>query len=672
MDITILGIESSCDDTSAAVLRNNVLLSNVIASQAVHMKYGGVIPELASRAHQQNIIPVVDTALREAGITADELDAIAFTRGPGLLGSLLVGVSFTKGLSIARNIPMVEVNHLQGHILSHFIDLPDRTLPHPDFPFLCLLVSGGHSQIVLVKDYLDMEIVGTTIDDAAGEAFDKCAKVMGLPYPGGPVIDKLAKEGDPHAFRFAKPRIEGFDYSFSGLKTSFLYTLRDEMAEDPNFIEKNKADLCASLQTTIVEILLDKLVKASKEYGIRDIAIAGGVSANSGLRNGITEEGRKRGWRTFLPEFKFTTDNAAMIALAGAERVFEAMDQAPEVDKGQVRLVKEQEGGWAWCKPDGTKVQTETRADGTKIQTETKKDGSTVKTTTNPNGSSVTESKDAAGSTGTVKTDKNGQTTAETTLSSKAIETAKRNGEPVKAPVEVKATRDSDTAPTVKIELPRNSGDTKVEIPVSNVKPGTVAVLVHPDGTEEIVKNSLPTEDGIQLTINGGATVKIVDNSKDFADTRNHWAKDAIDFVSARGLVNGMSATIYAPNASTTRAQLWTILARQNNADLTGGATWFENAQNWAKAKGISDGANPNGTINRAQMVTMLWRAEGQPAAGGNASFADVPADSYYAQAVAWAVEGGITTGVGGGRFDPNSTCTRAQIATFLWRAMAE
>ena len=319
-------------------------------------------------------------------------------------------------------------------------------------------------------------------------------------------------------------------------------------------------------------------------------------------------------------------------------------------------------------KPDGTKVQTETRADGTKIQTETKKDGSTVKTTTNPNGSSVTESKDAAGSTGTVKTDKNGQTTAETTLSSKAIEAAKKSGEAVKAPVEVEASRNSSTAPTVKVELPKNSGDTKVEIPVSNVKPGTVAVLVHPDGTEEIVKNSLPTADSIQLTVNGGATVKIVDNSKDFADTRNHWAKDAIDFVSARGLVNGMNAVAYAPNASTTRAQLWTILARQNDADLTGGATWFENAQNWAKAKGISDGANPNVTINRAQMVTMLWRAMGQPAAASGASFADVPADSYYAQAVAWAIENGITAGVGGGRFDPTDTCTRAQIATFLYR----
>ena len=320
-------------------------------------------------------------------------------------------------------------------------------------------------------------------------------------------------------------------------------------------------------------------------------------------------------------------------------------------------------------KPDGTKVETVTKPDGTTIKTETKKDGSVSKTETKKDGSSVTENKAANGSTGTVKTDKNGQTTAETALSSKAIEDAKKSGEPVKAPVEVEATRNSNTAPTVKIELPRNSGDTKVEIPVSNVKPGTVAVLVHPDGTEEIVKNSLPTEDGIQLTINGGATVKIVDNSKDFIDTRNHWAKDAIDFVSARGLVNGMSATIYAPNASTTRAQLWTILARQNDADLNGGNTWYEKAQLWSKDKGVSDGANPNGTIDRAQMVTMLWRAAGQPTAGGTANFTDVPADSYYANAVSWAVEGGITAGVGGGRFDPNSTCTRAQIATFLYRS---
>lgn len=321
---------------------------------------------------------------------------------------------------------------------------------------------------------------------------------------------------------------------------------------------------------------------------------------------------------------------------------------------------------------DGSVTKTEIKADGTVIATTTAKDGSVTRIETKPDGSSVTQRTLADGSTGTVKTDKNGQTEAKTALSSKAIEDAKKSGEPVKAPVEVKATRNSDTAPTVKIELPRNSGETKVEIPVSNVKPGTVAVLVHADGTEEIVKNSLPTEDGIQLTVNGGATVKIVDNSKDFIDTRSHWAKDAIDFVSARELVNGMNDSIYAPNNSTTRAQLWTILARQNNADLNGGNTWYEKAQLWSKDKGVSDGANPNGTIDRAQMVTMLWRAAGQPTAGGTANFTDVPADSYYANAVSWAVEGGITDGVGGGHFDPNSTCTRAQIATFLWRAMAE
>ena len=321
---------------------------------------------------------------------------------------------------------------------------------------------------------------------------------------------------------------------------------------------------------------------------------------------------------------------------------------------------------------DGSTTKTEIKKDGTVIETTTGKDGSVSKTETKPDGSSVTETKAADGSTATVKTDKNGQTTAETTLSSKAIEDAKRNGEPVKAPVEVKASRNSNTAPTVKVELPKGTGETKVEIPVSNVKPGTVAVLVHADGTEEIVKNSLPTEDGIQLTINGGATVKIVDNSKDFIDTRNHWAKDAIDFVSARELVNGMSDSIYAPNNSTTRAQLWTILARQNDADLNGGNTWYEKAQLWSKNKGISDGTEPNAAINRAQMVTMLWRTMGQPTAGGTANFTDVPADSYYAQAVAWAIGNGITTGVGGGRFDPNSTCTRAQIATFLRRAMAE
>ena len=354
-------------------------------------------------------------------------------------------------------------------------------------------------------------------------------------------------------------------------------------------------------------------------------------------------------------------------------------------------------------KPDGTKAETKsetvTNKDGSKVESETrietKKDGTVTESKTETitskdgtksetksetktdkngvtSGTETTKTTTANGSTGmTVTTIENGEskTAAETKVSAKAVEDAKKNGEPVKAPIEVEATRNSDTAPTVKIELPRNSGDTKVEIPVSNVKPGTVAVLVHADGTEEIVKNSLPTEDGIQLTVNGGATVKIVDNSKDFIDTRNHWAKDAIDFVSARGLVNGMNDSIYAPNASTTRAQLWTILARQNDADLNGGNTWYEKAQLWSKDKGVSDGANPNGTIDRAQMVTMLWRAAGQPTAGGTANFTDVPADSYYANAVSWAVEGGITAGVGGGRFDPNSTCTRAQIATFLYRS---
>lgn len=332
-NIIILGIESSCDDTSAAVLRDTTLLSSVIASQAVHEKYGGVIPELASRAHQQNIVPVVDTALKEAGITIDKVDAIAFTRGPGLLGSLMVGTSFAKGLSIANNIPLVEVNHLHGHILSHFVDLPDRELPHPSYPFLCLLVSGGHTQIVKVDSPQTMSIVGTTIDDAAGEALDKCAKVMGLPYPGGPIIDRLAKEGDSSAFNFAKPRVEGLNYSFSGLKTSFLYTLRDCVAEDADFIEKNKCDLCASLLDTVVDILVSKLIKAAKQYGIRDIALGGGVSANSALRARIQAEGDKRHWRVFLPELKFTTDNAAMIAVAGYYRYLSgelsSLDAAP-------------------------------------------------------------------------------------------------------------------------------------------------------------------------------------------------------------------------------------------------------------------------------------------------------------------------------------------------------
>lgn len=318
MEITILGIESSCDDTSAAVIRDGVLLSNVIASQAVHAQYGGVIPELASRAHGQNIVPVVDAALKNAGVRPEEIDGIAVTRGPGLLGSLLVGVSFAKGFSIAQDTPMMEVNHLQGHILAHFVTLPEAPdTPKPKFPFLCLLVSGGNSQIVLVKDYLDMEIIGSTIDDAAGEAFDKCAKIMGLPYPGGPLIDKLAQEGDPRAFKFAKPSVPGFDYSFSGLKTSFLYFLRDHIAQEPDFIETHKADLCASLQATIVEILMNKLIKAAKQYDITEIAVAGGVSANSGLRSAIIAAGEKYGWATYIPPFKLTTDNAAMIAITG-------------------------------------------------------------------------------------------------------------------------------------------------------------------------------------------------------------------------------------------------------------------------------------------------------------------------------------------------------------------
>ena len=333
MDITILGIESSCDDTSAAVIRNNVLLSNVIASQAVHIKYGGVIPELASRAHQQNIIPVVDTALKEAGVAADRIDAIAFTRGPGLVGSLLVGVSFTKGLSIARNIPMVEVNHLQGHILSHFIDLRDRTLPHPDFPFLCLLVSGGHTQIVRVDSPLEMEIIGTTIDDAAGEAFDKCAKVMGLPYPGGPIIDRLAKEGNPERFTFNKPQIPGLDYSFSGLKTSFLYFLRDELKNNPDFIQDNLNDLCASLQKTVIDILMSKLKKAAKQTGIKQIAIGGGVSANSALQKAVHDEAACSGWEVFIPRLGFSLDNAGMVAVTGYYKYlagqFIGLDAAP-------------------------------------------------------------------------------------------------------------------------------------------------------------------------------------------------------------------------------------------------------------------------------------------------------------------------------------------------------
>lgn len=317
MDITILGIESSCDDTSASVIRNGVLLSNVIASQSVHESYGGVVPELASRAHQQNIVPVVHEALKRAGVDKSELSAVAFTRGPGLLGSLLVGTSFAKSFAQSLNIPLVDVNHLQAHVLAHFIEEPDVEPVQPKFPFLCLLVSGGNSQIILVKGYTDMEVIGQTIDDAAGEAFDKCAKVMGLPYPGGPFIDKLAKEGNPSAFQFNKPHIAGYDYSFSGLKTSFLYFLRDQIKINPDFIEENKADLCASLQKTIIDILMKKLEQAAKDLHVNQVAVAGGVSANSGLRNAFIDYGQRKKWQVFIPKFAFTTDNAAMVAITG-------------------------------------------------------------------------------------------------------------------------------------------------------------------------------------------------------------------------------------------------------------------------------------------------------------------------------------------------------------------
>ncbi len=336
MSVIVLAIESSCDDTSSAVIRDGILLSNVIASQKVHEEYGGVVPELASRAHLLNIVPVVDTALRRAGVEPSELSAIAFTRGPGLLGSLLVGTSFAKGLALSQHIPLIEVNHLQGHVLAHFVEpsealraatpsLRDVEIKHPSFPFLCLLVSGGNSQIVLVKQYNQMEIIGQTIDDAAGEAFDKCAKVMGLPYPGGPWIDKLAKQGNSEAFRFARPSIPGYDYSFSGLKTSFLYTLRDRLAAEgvdtvdalaervPNLRE----DLCASLQKTVVDILMKKLKKAADDLHIRQVAVAGGVSANSALRQAFVDYGRRYGWEVFIPPFSFTTDNAAMVCQAG-------------------------------------------------------------------------------------------------------------------------------------------------------------------------------------------------------------------------------------------------------------------------------------------------------------------------------------------------------------------
>lgn len=456
-------------------------------------------------------------------------------------------------------------------------------------------------------------------------------------------------------------------------------TFNIEKAPMPDFDKEVTLDIVnnhADTYTVDLSALLPKL-ESPKKYGEVTYEL-GAVSINGGYYNATKRSAEVKDGKLILPIQAVETKETGSI---GSVKVnvsttnYQDFTLTVNVNAANKSVSSSGGGGSSSASKtstttnaDGSVTKTETKSDGTVVETTTGKDGSTTKTETKKDGSSVTEAKAADGSTGTVKTDKHGQTTAETTLSSKAIEDAKKSGEAVKAPVEVKATRDSSTAPTVKIELPRNSGETKVEIPVSNVKPGTVAVLVHADGTEEIVKNSLPTEDGIQLTVNGGATVKIVDNSKDFIDTRNHWAKDAIDFVSARGLVNGMNDSIYAPNNSTTRAQLWTILARQNDADLNGGNTWYEKAQLWSKDKGVSDGANPNGTIDRAQMVTMLWRAAGQPTAGGTANFTDVPADSYYANAVSWAVEGGITTGIGGGRFDPNSTCTRAQIATFLYR----
>lgn len=317
MSAIILGIESSCDDTSAAVIKDGVLLSNVVASQAVHEAYGGVVPELASRAHQQNVVPVVHEALKRAGVTKEQLSAVAFTRGPGLMGSLLVGVSFAKGLACSLGIPMIDVNHLHGHVLAHFIQAPDEDFNPPKFPFLCLLVSGGNSQIILVKAYNDMQVIGQTIDDAAGEAIDKCSKVMGLGYPGGPIIDKLARQGNPQAYSFSKPHIPDYNYSFSGLKTSFLYSLRDWLQEDPDFIEHHKEDLAASLEATIVDILMSKLRKAVKDLNVKEVAVAGGVSANNGLRNAFREHAKKYGWKVYIPKFSYTTDNAAMIAITG-------------------------------------------------------------------------------------------------------------------------------------------------------------------------------------------------------------------------------------------------------------------------------------------------------------------------------------------------------------------
>lgn len=333
MSLTILAIESSCDDTSAAVVRDGYVLSNLIANQDVHVSYGGVVPELASRAHQSNIVPVTQQALARASVRPGEIDAVAFTRGPGLLGSLLVGTSFAKGFALALGRPLIEVNHLQAHVLAHFILEKGKEDRVPSFPFLCLIVSGGHTRIVILKSHLEMEVIGNTIDDAAGEAFDKCGKVMGFPYPSGPVIDQLASQGNPQAFRFAKPHVKGLDFSFSGLKTSFLYFLRDMLEKDPDFIEKNKADLCASLQHVINDMLVSKLVKAAEITGIKNVGIAGGVSANSGLRNAMNKESGKRGWNLFIPEFRYTTDNAAMIGITAFHKFlkgeFAGHDVAP-------------------------------------------------------------------------------------------------------------------------------------------------------------------------------------------------------------------------------------------------------------------------------------------------------------------------------------------------------
>ncbi len=340
MNITILGIESSCDDTSAAVIENGILLSNRIAGQKVHQEYGGVVPELASRAHQQNIVPVVETALKDAGCSKDQLSAIAYTRGPGLMGALLVGSSFAKGLALSLQIPLIDINHLHAHILSVFLARKKENRAFPPFPFLCLLVSGGHTQLVIMKDYLEIEIIGQTIDDAAGEAFDKCAKVMGLPYPGGPMIDKLAREGNPNAYAFSKAMIKGLDFSFSGLKTSFLYFLRDEVKNDPDFVMHHEKDLCASIQAAIIDSLTRKLIRASEETGIREIAVAGGVSANSGLREAVHGIAGKRNWNVYIPEIQYATDNAAMIAIAGYFKYlkgeFSGQDMTPAARLGRL------------------------------------------------------------------------------------------------------------------------------------------------------------------------------------------------------------------------------------------------------------------------------------------------------------------------------------------------